>query len=98
MDSEERAQLEKTDMRGIWDRVRAGARGVGVDLPEYRDEGGLFRITAGEVAWVITFGHEYLIGKPPALERQELDPTLDALIAKWRAAIDLEQPPSNSPC
>jgi len=85
-DSQQRAQLEKYDIRSTWDQVRAGARGVGVDLPGYRDEGGLFRITAGEAAWVTAFGHEYLIGKPPALERQELDPILDALIAKWRAA------------
>jgi hypothetical protein len=84
MSSEQKQDLEKIGIAGKWEKVRASAREIGVNLPEYCDEGGLFRISAGQVVWSVKFGREWLIGKPPESEREKLNPILDTLIANWR--------------
>jgi len=83
MGSEQRAQVEElNDLRGSWERVRTRCREIGLELPAYRDEGGLFRMAARRAEWVSLFGHEHLVGRSPAQALESLNPLLDALIGK----------------
>jgi hypothetical protein len=83
MGSKQRAQLEELiDLRGSWERVRTRCREIGLELPAYRDEGGLFRIAARRAEWVSAFGHEHLLGRSPAQALESLNPLLDALTGK----------------
>jgi hypothetical protein len=52
-----------------------------LELPEYNDHGGIFRIKSGKVEWITLFDSKYLIGKPETKERERLKPILDELIA-----------------
>jgi hypothetical protein len=81
-DSRQRAQLEAHDLRSSWERARSRSREFGVELPAYRDEGGLFRLAAGQVEWVTLFARAHLYGKTPTVERETLEPILDALTAE----------------
>jgi hypothetical protein len=47
MNSQEQAEFDKVDFRGKWDQVRASAQLIGVDLTEYRNEGGCFTSLLG---------------------------------------------------
>jgi hypothetical protein len=81
--SKQRTQFQElTDLNGSWERVRTRCRGIHLELPEYCDQGGLFRISAGRAEWVSRFGHEYLVGRSPAQALESLNPLLDALIGK----------------
>jgi hypothetical protein len=81
--SKQRAQLEELiDLRGSWARVRARCGEIGLELPAYRDEGGLFRMAVRRAEWVSTFGHEHLLGRSPVQALESLNPLLDALIGK----------------
>lgn len=73
------------DLRDGWEQARARAAALGVALPAYRDAGGLFRITAGDVDWITAFGREHRIGKAPQHAVEALTPLLDRLTAVWQS-------------
>jgi hypothetical protein len=102
LSAEARRQL---DPRHRWEQVRARAAPLGVALPEYRNKGGLFRITTGGVDWITVFDRD-LWGKAPTRAVEALAPVIDRLITTWQstrsavtagARADPQVPPHASP-
>jgi len=84
-DPEHRAEIDRLEQRNFWEPARARAREIGVELPEYRDQGGVFRITAGQVEWLGQFDRGYVIGKPVTGAFALLTTHLEELLADQRS-------------
>ncbi len=68
------------DVGATWERARERCRDVGLELPPYRDAGGLFSVSrTRSVEWIATFGREHLWGRPPEAAIAALAGRLEAL-------------------
>lgn len=85
-DPNTRAAIDRLEQRNFWEPARARARELGLELPEYRDEGGVFRITAGQVEWLGRFDRGYLVRKPVTGAFELLTTRLAELLASQRSA------------
>jgi hypothetical protein len=75
------AEAEReTDIRGHWERARVRAREIGVDLPAYAGNGGIFRIKSGKLEWLAAFDRGIFFGKTPRRSLESLGPAIDEYV------------------
>jgi hypothetical protein len=88
-DSVKPGELEELEMRedisGHWERARARAREIGVDLPAYCDKGGIFRLRFGKLEWVMVFARDIFFGKTPKGSLDPLGPVIDEYASRPNA-------------
>jgi hypothetical protein len=75
------ARFNEIDIGGNWEEARARAREIGVILPAYCDDGGMFRIRSGRLEWLTVFARNLFFGKSPKRSLEALGPIIDAYVS-----------------